>query len=533
MSFIDFISFNPKKSKGSHKNVSSCTIYPQKISCVAKVNKHSEDTIYHFIKDLPIGSITPKFFGRYDDPIYRDSPEATPEDPNPDDEDDDDNGYLILENILEGFKKPNTIDIKLGTRMFDVRTKKASVAKLVEAVEKSTSRDYGFRIDEVHTFKSIKSEYDKNPWPTTKLNKFKKPIQKELENNIVKVNQFFKAFFSPPQLQHFFSELKNIRNVLLMNLHQFPKFRLYASSLFVAYDNDAPEDSEVRIKLIDLAHAHFDIDSDGGNSHSLEFDDGILRGVDSLISIIGLIINEQILHATMNKQKELVKMKKAKSDSLVTRSPRHEVKESSQKAKIDASPRIIKELKTDPATNSHTESTKETKMVSLQEKQKNGPESTKETKTTSIKSTDSNNMKIDKETKIISTNVIDLDTSKSDKAQSIEDLNLISPQFIHYKEKMTDSSEVTKSSKSMNPVHSQEEYIKSTTETKADDSNTSPTKQVTDTSMKEMNTTHERKNDLSNETSVSIEITVELEDNTKIDHRKGDHIPKISKNDDE
>lgn len=54
--------------------------------------------------------------------------------------------YLVLENLLAGFKKPNIMDIKLGKILYDDNTSEEKKKRLTEVSKSTTSGSLGFRI---------------------------------------------------------------------------------------------------------------------------------------------------------------------------------------------------------------------------------------------------------------------------------------------------------------------------------------------------------------------------------------------------
>lgn len=304
---FDFVDFRVKKGNGYHSNVIPCTIYPQNLRCIAKIDKHNEHAIYHFMQSIPLGVIAPKYYGLWESHDYAGFPKKEQEkrmlaDGN--------FNYIIMEDLMSGFKSPNFVDIKLGTRASDVRTKKRSIERLAYLVGQTTSADFGFRITDI--LNNSKNKKDGS----------KKTQRREMAHNIFETSNFFKTFFSTHQLKLIYDELKHMRGIITLTLRQFPGFRIYASSVFITYDSEAPEDSEVRVKLIDFAHVHFDIDKDGGDRNSLEYDDGVLRGLDSLILLVGLILcerkvplgNENLVDPEEEKEEKEKKAQKAKND---------------------------------------------------------------------------------------------------------------------------------------------------------------------------------------------------------------------------
>ena len=270
---IDFVEFAPKVLKNRHNNVNKCIVYPGKIPCVAKINKHNESSIYHFVQDIPLKEVLPNYFGTWS--VGSDE-------------------YIILEDLLAGYTQANFVDIKLGIRMHDIRTKRRSVEKLSQTASQTTSGSYGFRITDFtqNFYQPLTTmSYSSDGKPNIKdFNVYQVTSIPGIETSLTEVNKFFHTFFSRTQIYQFFQELKHIREVFIHTQHQFPGFRLYSSSVFVCFDSFQP-DCPVRVKLIDIAHAHFDVGLDGGNKDLIQFDDGVIRGLDSLILLTGQFLS--------------------------------------------------------------------------------------------------------------------------------------------------------------------------------------------------------------------------------------------------
>ena len=108
---FDFIDFRGRKKNGYHSNVSPCTVYPQNIQCVAKIDKHNEHAIYHFMQSIPLGTIAPKYYGLWE---AHDRPPFPKKDQERQIQADGNFNYIIMEDLMKGFKNPNFVDIKLG-----------------------------------------------------------------------------------------------------------------------------------------------------------------------------------------------------------------------------------------------------------------------------------------------------------------------------------------------------------------------------------------------------------------------------------
>jgi hypothetical protein len=65
---------------------------------------------------------------------------------------------------------------------------------------------------------------------------------------------------------------------------KYPGFRMYASSVLVAYDGDH-FDKGIRLSLIDFAHTYLNVEEFGGRAGDPALDDGVAKGIATLCSL--------------------------------------------------------------------------------------------------------------------------------------------------------------------------------------------------------------------------------------------------------
>ncbi|KAL6945227.1 hypothetical protein ACO0QE_002675 [Hanseniaspora vineae] len=226
--------------------------------------------------------------------------------------------YIVLENLLQGYKSPNVLDIKLGKTLYDQHASQEKKARL-EAVSNSTTsgllgaRICGMKIQKHHDLSALDASH----------------FDLDTTNNYYSINKFygrslktesdlldaFKFFFQTNTLseelvanllQSFLTRLQLLYNTLLDT-----PVRLISSSLLFIYETDSKrwsnsedvildddfavegsEDEEQeaeeeedraqrslsKLKLIDYAHSEF-------VQQKERYDENVLFGIESLINI--------------------------------------------------------------------------------------------------------------------------------------------------------------------------------------------------------------------------------------------------------
>ncbi|CAL9737151.1 inositol polyphosphate multikinase [Monosporozyma servazzii] len=70
--------------------------------------------------------------------------------------------YLVLENLLTGFNKPNIMDIKLGKILYDENASKEKIERMKQVSKDTTSGSLGFRICGMQLQKNHNHKFDPN-----------------------------------------------------------------------------------------------------------------------------------------------------------------------------------------------------------------------------------------------------------------------------------------------------------------------------------------------------------------------------------
>ena len=221
--------------------------------------------------------------------------------------------YIVLENLLQGYKSPNVLDIKLGKVLYDQHASQEKKARLEAVSNKTTSGLLGARvcgmkmkkhqdlgtINASHFDLDITSNY-------YSINKFYGRSLKTEADLIDAFKFFFQTNALPEKqitnlLQSFLTRLQLLYNTLLDT-----PVRLISSSLLFIYEadpqrwtentdvlldddfavgeseeeeeGDRPQRSLSKLKLIDYAHSEF-------KQQKESYDENVLFGVESLINI--------------------------------------------------------------------------------------------------------------------------------------------------------------------------------------------------------------------------------------------------------
>ncbi|KAH0787534.1 Inositol polyphosphate kinase family protein [Histomonas meleagridis] len=228
-----------------------CTCNMTDSVCLAKENSHHEGEKLQFYHQSPLDLILPKFYGIY---VSLGLP------------------YMIIEDLDAGFKSPCHCDIKLGTRQWEIGASDGFRVKLIRKNEISISRFLGIRLVSILIQRNKKIILD-----TSKS-----------QNCYISKEQFIQQmrdFIPPPHLLSFIQQLIKINCVFSSFIEANPGFRIYASSLFMSYDGDDLS-KEPRLGLIDFAHSHFDIRTEGYDINDANLDDGVELGLRNLLEIV-------------------------------------------------------------------------------------------------------------------------------------------------------------------------------------------------------------------------------------------------------
>lgn len=175
---------------------------------------------------------------------------------------------VILENLLQGFRKPSVMDVKLGTQLYDEFCSEEKKERMREAARNTTSSTLGLRITGMKVYDPSKSDY-------TVYDRF---FGKSLtaDNLHVGFSHYLKpaASRSPAYLRLvtrvFLDRLVELHSVMLRK-----EFRMYASSVLFVFEGDpspeqaaaaaendwdpsraGPAQTMALLKMIDFAHSY-------------------------------------------------------------------------------------------------------------------------------------------------------------------------------------------------------------------------------------------------------------------------------------
>lgn len=149
---------------------------------------------------------------------------------------------IVLENVHFGFKKPNPLDVKLGSRLWADDAPPAKRARLDKAAEETTSKPLGFRIAGMKAYQGGGSENH----PGVNLEGYKvfdKTYGRAL--NVDNVRQGFEDYFLLPRGSKAAGGVRKVMRRFVDDLHGLAKAieneecRIYSASLLFVYEGDA------------------------------------------------------------------------------------------------------------------------------------------------------------------------------------------------------------------------------------------------------------------------------------------------------
>jgi 1D-myo-inositol-tetrakisphosphate 5-kinase/inositol-polyphosphate multikinase len=162
--------------------------------------------------------------------------------------------YLRLENLLQGYRKPSLIDIKLGYRTYD---EDATTLKISQEISKYFyQKTIGFRLSGMKIYDSDADKYHiyTRKWGRSvtpsrmreELRKFFYPIGPSLDRE--------KEEIVRKRLLSFVEKLQQLLRIFQL---EQDKYRFYASSILCVYEGDwNAKDTlmQCELRLIDFAH---------------------------------------------------------------------------------------------------------------------------------------------------------------------------------------------------------------------------------------------------------------------------------------
>lgn len=188
-----------------------------------KCNKRSEIAFYTATVDHPLlRAFVPKFYGT---------------------EDRDGVTFLVLENLLEGMRRPMVLDVKMGTQTYGDDATPEKIASRLKKDTRSTTMRYGINIV------GAQMPLDEFGDETERIgHKYDTEIL-TAEGLVTSFSQFFRT-----------AKLMEAARDFLEQLYAFfttqKEFAFYGSSLLFAYDAALGYEADLRIKMIDFAHVH-------------------------------------------------------------------------------------------------------------------------------------------------------------------------------------------------------------------------------------------------------------------------------------
>lgn len=171
--------------------------------------------------------------------------------------------WLVMENILSGFKDGVIMDVKMGTRTWGANASEAKRRRKAEKDRRYTTSELGLRL--------VAAEIKGTGQATVKLlgDKVGVPI-----TDVAALREGIYRYLHTPELR---SRASAILKRILRIFRTKKSFVFYSSSLLFAYDAaTVPRCDTLRVKMIDFAHVET----------STEEDVRYIAGLQSLLSIL-------------------------------------------------------------------------------------------------------------------------------------------------------------------------------------------------------------------------------------------------------
>ena len=247
-----------KTQGGGHGKIQKSIFGDTSIMCIAKPYIPREDNFYKQLLPTPLSLHTCMYMGIHISQGQR---------------------WLLLEDQTQNMTSPCVLDIKLGTRSFEINASSEKIKNQLEHIQNTTTKTHAIRIIDARIRKNKKLLYvcDRVKGHGLNINEFEDVILK---------------FLPGKRKKEFVHNIFKIRKALLETLEIFPNMRLYSASILTVFDGD--KDEPMKVTIIDFAHAYIDIEAEGGDASDPFFDDNASNGLQSLINMLIYHDNKQI-----------------------------------------------------------------------------------------------------------------------------------------------------------------------------------------------------------------------------------------------
>ena len=159
------------------------------------------------------------------------------------------NCALVMENVADGYKKPNILDVKLGARLWADDAPPAKRAKLDKVAEETTSKALGFRVAGMRVWHGLNA-VDQQGVNLDGYKFYDKDYGRKLtpENVVEGFEDYFRVArgtrpLGPTRelIERFIDNLKDMRKIL-----EKEESRMYSASLLFVYEGDPAALQEAR-----------------------------------------------------------------------------------------------------------------------------------------------------------------------------------------------------------------------------------------------------------------------------------------------
>jgi len=184
--------------------------------------------------------------------------------------------YLILEDVIHGYSRPAVLDVKLGTRTWEIGADDDKVSRHKAKCATATTSLTSFRI-------RAAMWYSKTGRNLISSDVSMVDRMFGMSCGLDEMMDFMRDFFYDPDLiPEFIEKLKQIR-VGIERLRVDAGVRMFSSSALFVYDEN--DKSKVDCRILDFEKTYFNIESTAArhNESIEECEDDVVNGIDHLI----------------------------------------------------------------------------------------------------------------------------------------------------------------------------------------------------------------------------------------------------------
>ena len=230
-----------------HKNIKRCIVNPGEHKCFIRSSNVNESSAYTQLSNTPLIDCIPKLYGIQ-------------------------NKSAVVEDIFGEFTSPCFADFKVGSKGYDIDDNADKIANAKAKDEKTTLQSLCVRL--------TTATLQQNGQVVKQWNR--KEVVNYTEDEL---KAMLKEFVPPELAQALVKQLTTLKKAYQSTVKSSKNFRVYNLSVLIGYDGDDYKKTP-RCVFEKIGGTHMDIEKENHDPKDKQFDDGVITGLENLISYV-------------------------------------------------------------------------------------------------------------------------------------------------------------------------------------------------------------------------------------------------------